>query len=91
MALLSISAAGAGLTLTAAQACVFAELVWTPALLLQAEDRAHRIGQTGASVNCYYLLAGGSADDVMWPTVVGRVWLGWVVFIHCPVLACSSL
>lgn len=33
--------------------------------LAQAEARAHRIGQTDAVV-CRYLLAPGTADDVIW-------------------------
>lgn len=34
-------------------------------ILIQAEDRAHRIGQT-SSVNVHYLVAKGTADDYLW-------------------------
>jgi hypothetical protein len=68
VALLSIKASGAGLNLAAASECVFAELAWTPGELLQAEDRAHRIGQKG-QVTVHYLLADGTLDDRMWGSV----------------------
>ena len=68
VAVLSITAAGVGLTLTAASLVVFAELSWNASDLQQAEDRAHRIGQR-RPVDVVYLLMRGSIDDLVWPTV----------------------
>ena len=68
LALLSMTAAGVGLTLTAASNIIFAELHWTPGVLAQAEDRCHRIGQR-SSVNCTYCICKEedlSIDMIIW-------------------------
>ncbi|GAB4825648.1 hypothetical protein Ancab_008522 [Ancistrocladus abbreviatus] len=71
-AVLSIKAGGVGLTLTAASTVIFSELSWTPGDLIQAEDRAHRIGQV-SSVNIYYLLANDTVDDIIWDVVQSKL------------------
>ncbi|XP_062287547.1 SWI/SNF-related matrix-associated actin-dependent regulator of chromatin subfamily A-like protein 1 [Scomber scombrus] len=68
VAVLSITAANMGLTLHSADLVIFAELFWNPGVLIQAEDRVHRIGQT-SNVNIHYLVAKGTADDHLWPMI----------------------
>ena len=61
---MSMTACAQGLTLTAATAVVFVELTWSPSMIAQAEDRAHRISQHN-SVNIYYMYGPNTLDDAM--------------------------
>ena len=83
VALLSMTAAGVGLTLTAASTVLFAELHWTPGVLAQAEDRAHRIGQSHDSVQVVYMICKDqtlSLDMTMWKMLGKKIGtLGQVV------------
>ncbi len=67
----SITAAGFGLTLTAAAHVVFAELDWVPAHLTQAEDRTHRLGQK-ESVLVQHLVLQDSLDARMVGTLLRK-------------------
>jgi len=72
VALLSITACSTGLTLTAGKLVVFAELYWNPGVLLQAEDRIHRIGQK-SNVDVVYLVAKGTIDEYVWPKLLSKL------------------
>ena len=63
VAILSIIAASTGITLTSAHMVIFAELTWTPSIMIQAEDRAHRIGQKSDFVDIKYLYGPETLDD----------------------------
>lgn len=58
----SIYAGGTAITLTRGHDVVFAEVDWTPGLIVQAEDRCHRYGQTNP-VNITTLVAEGTLDE----------------------------
>ena len=81
IALCSLLAVGVGVNFCAARTCIFAELYWTPAVLIQAEDRIHRLGQKGSSdendgtaiyersVEILYLIGQGTFDESLWSLV----------------------
>eukprot|EP00516_Mucochytrium_quahogii_P004990 CAMPEP_0203753782 /NCGR_PEP_ID=MMETSP0098-20131031/7497_1 /ASSEMBLY_ACC=CAM_ASM_000208 /TAXON_ID=96639 /ORGANISM=" , Strain NY0313808BC1" /LENGTH=1463 /DNA_ID=CAMNT_0050644529 /DNA_START=129 /DNA_END=4517 /DNA_ORIENTATION=+ len=70
--LLSMSAMGTGFTMTRSSIVVMAELFWSPQILLQAEDRAHRIGQPN-SVYIQYLLVEDSIEMALWSVLCQRL------------------
>ncbi|MFI5864714.1 SNF2-related protein [Streptomyces sp. NPDC051546] len=59
---LTVKAAGTGLTLTEASHVVHYDRWWNPAVETQATDRAHRIGQT-KSLQVHYLTSEFSIED----------------------------
>ena len=67
----SITAAGVGITLTAASMSVFAELSWVPGDVTQAEDRIHRIGQT-ESVLIQHIVLDESIDARLAKVLVSK-------------------
>jgi SNF2 family DNA or RNA helicase len=65
------SAAGVGITLTAANVVMFASLPWTPALMRQAEDRAYRLGQK-RDVLVLVPLVPGTIDEPIWELLASK-------------------
>jgi len=61
--LLSIKATGQGLTLTGANRVIMFDVDWNPSWEEQAQDRAHRIGQT-RDVNVIRLVSKGTVEEL---------------------------
>jgi SWI/SNF-related matrix-associated actin-dependent regulator 1 of chromatin subfamily A len=68
----TMGAMGTGLTLTAASHVVFAEEDWTPSLVRQCEDRAHRTGQRDVVTVQHFVLA-GSIDAMVASALVRKM------------------
>jgi len=68
----NIRAAGTGVTLTAASNEIFVEQDWNPGMMLQAEDRCHRIGQKN-SVNIEHLVFNNSIDAIMAKVLIDKM------------------
>ena len=69
--MLNIASAGFGITLTAARACAFLQLPWTPGDMIQAADRVHRIGQLD-NVTVYNLVAEGTVEETIGDMIMAK-------------------
>ena len=72
IAILSLMAAGTGVTLTRVSECVFGELFWVPGIMIQAEDRIHRISQT-EKCEIFYLLGSDTLDTYVHPSLCKKL------------------
>lgn len=72
IAILSIMAAGTGVTLTRVSRVVFGELFWVPGVMIQAEDRAHRISQT-QPVEITHLMGTETLDTYVHPSLCKKL------------------
>lgn len=68
----SIRAASEGITLTASSTVVFVEFDWTPGRMLQAEDRAHRVGQKD-NVSVYWLAVQDTIDEMLLSKILEKL------------------
>lgn len=72
--LLSTRAGGLGINLTSATEAVFLDEDWNPQMTLQAEARAHRIGQT-QKVTIYKLCTSGTVEEQMMGRIRKKLYL----------------
>lgn len=69
---LSLKAAGVGITLTAASTLMIAELSYVPSDISQAIDRIHRFGQVKGCM-IHTCLAEGSLDSKIWQALLNKI------------------
>jgi SWI/SNF-related matrix-associated actin-dependent regulator 1 of chromatin subfamily A len=67
----NLKAAGAGITLTAAEVCIMNDLSFVPSDHQQAEDRAYRYGQKN-SVLIYYPLFENTIEGVIYDMLINK-------------------
>ena len=65
----STHAAGVAITLTRCHTMLFVETDWTPGIVVQAEDRAHRTGQTADQVSIGTLVCKETLDPIVQATL----------------------
>lgn len=69
----NITAAGVGLTLTAASRVLFLEMPWTAAELEQCEDRINRIGATGDSHLINYFIFKNTLQEAIYRVALRKM------------------
>ena len=67
----NIKSAGVGITLTAATVVIFNSLEWVPGNVLQAIDRAYRIGQLN-NVSVYFNIFKNTIDERVWTSLFDK-------------------
>lgn len=73
VAIVAMKACGHGVSLTAADTVIFAELYWVPAILLQAEARVHRPGLQHSAKIIYCVLEGSPfMDDAVIKKIIDK-------------------
>ena len=72
--LISTRAGGLGINLTSASTVVMLDQDWNPQIMLQAEARAHRIGQT-KPVTIYKLCTQGTVEEQMMGRIQKKLYL----------------
>lgn len=70
----SIRASGQGITLSSASKVLFVEYDWTPSVMIQAEDRLHRIGQKSV-VHSYWVVLKDTIDESFVRLILDKVLL----------------
>ncbi|ESL11362.1 transcription activator [Trypanosoma rangeli SC58] len=79
--LLSTRAGGLGINLQAANHVVIYDSDWNPQMDLQAQDRAHRIGQTRV-VRVYRFITGGTVEEKIYRRALKKLYLDAMVVQH---------
>eukprot|EP00536_Pseudo-nitzschia_multiseries_P001184 jgi/Psemu1/180418/e_gw1.14.87.1 len=72
--LLSIKATGLGLNLTSANRVIMFDVSWNPSWEIQAQDRAHRIGQT-RDVRVVRLISKGTVEEMIYLRQIYKIHL----------------
>ena len=69
----NMQSGGVGLTLTAASTAIYIEFPWSPTHLIQSENRIHRIGSTGSSVQLIRVVGKDTIDEEIFAALDSRV------------------